>query len=77
MQAQKFSRTLDDDDEGDLGEDNFLDSPLDKIEPYQLFKGALLSKSFPQHGVVDVLTCVRDATRTTPVLRVINGPSFA
>jgi hypothetical protein len=25
-----------------LGEENFLDSPLDKIEPYQLFKATLL-----------------------------------
>jgi hypothetical protein len=32
------------DDEGDLGEDNFLDSPLDRIEPYQMFKSVLLRK---------------------------------
>jgi importin-7 len=44
-QAQKFSRVIDDDeDDPDLGEDNFLDSPLDKVEPYQLFKSTMISK---------------------------------
>lgn len=45
-QAQKFSRVIGDgDDEDDLGEDSvLLESPLDKIEPYQLFKATLMSK---------------------------------
>jgi hypothetical protein len=53
LQAQKFSRAIDDDEEGDLGEDNFLDSPLDKVEPYQMFKGVLLRKcaSTPETGM--------------------------
>lgn len=37
---------LDDDDDGELGEDNFLDSPLDKIEPYQMFKGVMMSELY-------------------------------
>lgn len=43
-QAAKFSRSIEDSDEVEMGEDNFLDSPLDKIEPYQLFKATMLRK---------------------------------
>ncbi|UKZ84656.1 uncharacterized protein TrAFT101_000554 [Trichoderma asperellum] len=43
-EAQKFSRVIDDEDEEELGEDSvLLESPLDKIEPYQLFRATLLS----------------------------------
>lgn len=43
-EAQKFSR-LAEEDEDDLGEESvLLESPLDKIEPYQLFKGTLMSE---------------------------------
>jgi len=51
-EAQKFSRVIDDDeDDPDLGEDNFLDSPLDKVEPYQLFKSTMirLQQEQPQY----------------------------
>ncbi|EWZ39171.1 hypothetical protein FOCG_08940 [Fusarium oxysporum f. sp. radicis-lycopersici 26381] len=42
-EAQKFSRAIDDVEEDDLGEDSvLLESPLDKIEPYQLFRGTLM-----------------------------------
>ncbi|UKZ74242.1 hypothetical protein TrVFT333_001904 [Trichoderma virens FT-333] len=42
-EAQKFSRVIDDEEEEDLGEDSvLLESPLDKIEPYQLFRATLL-----------------------------------
>ncbi|PNP49445.1 hypothetical protein THARTR1_09767 [Trichoderma harzianum] len=42
-EAQKFSRVIDDDEEEELGEDSvLLESPLDKIEPYQLFRATLL-----------------------------------
>jgi len=45
-QAQKFSRAIDDAEEDDLGEDSvLLESPLDKIEPYQLFRNTLMSRS--------------------------------
>ncbi|KAG9254135.1 armadillo-type protein [Emericellopsis atlantica] len=42
-EAQKFSRAIDDDADDDLGEEeNLLDSPLDKLEPYSMFKGVML-----------------------------------
>ncbi|KAJ4147348.1 hypothetical protein LMH87_001878 [Akanthomyces muscarius] len=42
-EAQKFSRAIDDDEEDELREDSvLLESPLDKVEPYQLFSGTLL-----------------------------------
>ncbi|KFA65662.1 hypothetical protein S40285_06016 [Stachybotrys chlorohalonatus IBT 40285] len=41
-EAQKFSRVIEDADD-ELGEDSvLLESPLDKIEPYQLFRGTLM-----------------------------------
>ncbi len=46
-QAQKFSNVSQQGEEGeDLPEDSVrLESPLDKIEPYQAFRNALLSTS--------------------------------
>lgn len=42
-QAQKFGAAQESDDE--LGEDSvLLESPLDKIEPYQLFRASLMSE---------------------------------
>lgn len=47
-EAQKFSQIENqyhDDSDEELGEDSvLLESPLDKIEPYQLLRGALMSK---------------------------------
>ena len=40
-QAQKFTSINDDDDE-ELEEESLLETPLDKIEPYSMFKHALL-----------------------------------
>ena len=40
LQAQKFR--VEEDDE--LGEESLLETPLDKVEPYQLFRDALMSK---------------------------------
>jgi hypothetical protein len=42
-QAQKFS-ALDDDDDDELEEESLLETPLDKVEPYGMFKHALLRK---------------------------------
>lgn len=44
VQAQKF-QNLEDDSDDELGEESLLETPLDKVEPYQLFKNALMSKS--------------------------------
>ena len=41
-QAQKFGSVNDDDDD-ELEEKSLLETPLDKVEPYSLFKGTLLS----------------------------------
>ncbi|KOS22329.1 putative importin [Escovopsis weberi] len=42
-EAQKFGHVVDDADEDELGEDSvLLESPLDKIEPYQLFRATLI-----------------------------------
>lgn len=49
-QAQKFKNLDDNDSDDELGEESLLDTPLDKVEPYQLFKNALLSK--PYHRAV-------------------------
>lgn len=43
-QAQKFQNLEDNDSDDDLGEESLLETPLDKIEPYQLFRNALLSR---------------------------------
>lgn len=41
IKAQKFSTASDDEDE--LEEESLLETPLDRVEPYGLFKGTLLS----------------------------------
>lgn len=42
-EAQRFSSFADDDDE-DLDEESLLETPLDKVEPYGMFKHVFLSK---------------------------------
>jgi hypothetical protein len=42
-QAQKFS-SVEDDDDDELEEESLLETPLDKVEPYGMFKHALLRK---------------------------------
>jgi hypothetical protein len=44
-QAKKFGALADDDDDSELDEDNLLETPLDKLEPYIVFRDSLLSKS--------------------------------
>jgi hypothetical protein len=44
-QAQKFKNLEDDDSDEELGEESLLETPLDKVEPYMMFRDALLSKS--------------------------------
>lgn len=43
FQAQKFGNLDGDDSDDELGEESLLETPLDKVEPYGLFKNALLS----------------------------------
>jgi hypothetical protein len=44
VQAQKFS-SVEDDDDDELEEESLLETPLDKVEPYGMFKHALLRTS--------------------------------
>jgi hypothetical protein len=46
IKAQKFGNLEDNDSDDELGEESLLETPLDKIEPYQLFRNALMSKFF-------------------------------
>lgn len=42
-QAQKFG-SIDNEGDDELAEESLLETPLDNVEPYQLFRDALLSK---------------------------------
>jgi hypothetical protein len=44
-QAQKFS-SVEEDDDDELEEESLLETPLDKVEPYSMFKHALLRKLY-------------------------------
>jgi importin-7 len=45
-QAEKFSSLQDsDDDDSVMDEDSLLETPLDKMEPYVMFRDSLLSKA--------------------------------
>ena len=44
-EAQKFGGLDDFDSDDELGEESLLETPLDKVEPYGMFKDALMSKS--------------------------------
>jgi hypothetical protein len=46
IKAQKFGN-LDEESDDELGEESLLETPLDTVEPYGLFRDALLSKSPP------------------------------
>lgn len=46
VQAQKFSQIEEQMSDDELGENSvLLESPLDKLEPYQIFRSCLISKS--------------------------------
>ena len=45
VQAEKFSSLQDsDDDSSVMDEDSLLETPLDKMEPYGMFRDSLLSR---------------------------------
>jgi len=55
QQATKLSQIGDDDDEDDeLEEESLLETPLDKVEPYQMFKQALFRMS--HYFTLEILT---------------------
>lgn len=46
MQAQKFGSLAEDDDD-EMDEESLLETPLDKLEPYGMFKHVLMSMINP------------------------------
>lgn len=48
FQAKKFS-SIPDDDHEDLSEESLLETPLDKVEPYTMFKHVLMGMFFQLH----------------------------
>ena len=65
-QAQKFTAVSDDDDD-ELEEESLLETPLDKVEPYGMFKDALLSM-LNLVSTHSVLIKLRAPTRTAPAV---------
>ncbi|KAG9245341.1 nonsense-mediated mRNA decay protein-like protein [Calycina marina] len=56
-EAQKFKNLEDDEiEDDDLGEESLLETPLDKVEPYQLFSGALRKLQLEQPALYASLT---------------------
>ncbi|EAT84518.2 hypothetical protein SNOG_08242 [Parastagonospora nodorum SN15] len=54
-EAQKFS-SVDDEDDDELEEESLLETPLDKVEPYSMFKHALLRLQQEQPALYENLT---------------------
>ncbi|KAM3087968.1 Nonsense-mediated mRNA decay protein 5 [Clarireedia jacksonii] len=55
-EAQKFSNLEDHDSDDELGEESLLETPLDKVEPYQLFRDALMKLQQEQPQLYQTLT---------------------
>ena len=68
-EAQKFGGIDDDDDDDELEEESLLETPLDKVEPYSMFKHALLRKLHSSLYIAYKLTGNRTSTRTACVVR--------
>ncbi|KAJ5485134.1 importin [Penicillium diatomitis] len=57
-EAQKFSNFADDDDDDELDEESLLETPLDKLEPYGMFKHVFMSLQSEQPQLYENLTKV-------------------
>ncbi|EHK99074.1 putative importin [Glarea lozoyensis 74030] len=55
-EAQKFKNLEDDDSDEELGEESLLETPLDKVEPYMMFRDALLKLQQEQPQLYGSLT---------------------
>ncbi|RAL68633.1 hypothetical protein DID88_007346 [Monilinia fructigena] len=55
-EASKFNNLEDHDSDDELGEESLLETPLDKVEPYQLFKNALMKLQQEQPQLYESLT---------------------
>ncbi|KAL2872424.1 armadillo-type protein [Aspergillus lucknowensis] len=60
-EAQKFGSFAGDDDDDELDEESLLETPLDKIEPYGLFKQVFLGLQQEQPQLYDNLTNILNA----------------
>lgn len=64
-EAQKFSSFADEDDE-DLDEESLLETPLDKVEPYGMFKHVFLSKLSVPPPLTQQLTVPQTSSKNSP-----------
>lgn len=68
QEASKFG-SFDDDDDDEMDEESLLETPLDKVEPYGMFKHVLLSMlPSASFGTSLTNTNLRPSTRTAPAL---------
>jgi len=71
-EAQKFSALGDDDDDDDdLGEESLLETPLDKLEPYQLFRDSFLKLQQTQPELYQQLTTNLNPDEQTVIQSVV------
>ncbi|KAI9844267.1 MAG: hypothetical protein M1837_005677 [Sclerophora amabilis] len=70
-EAQKFGAVADDDDD-ELEEESLLETPLDKVEPYGLFRNALLQLQHEQPPLYESLTKNLNPDEQTVVQGVIH-----
>ncbi|KAL1884211.1 hypothetical protein VTK73DRAFT_5347 [Phialemonium thermophilum] len=72
-EAQKFSANQNEESDDELGEDSvLLESPLDKIEPYQVFRGALLKLQQEQPQFYTTLASHLSADEQSIIQNVFN-----
>ncbi|CAL3973064.1 unnamed protein product [Diplocarpon coronariae] len=71
-EAQKFQNLDDVDSDDELGEESLLETPLDKVEPYQLFRDALLKLQHEQPQFYETLTTSLSPGEQTIVQGVVN-----
>ncbi|KAI5309933.1 hypothetical protein KEM55_002093, partial [Ascosphaera atra] len=70
QEAMKYGGFEDEDD--DLSEESLLDSPLDKVEPYSLFKTVLLSLQQEQPALYENLVKILNAEEQQVIQAVVN-----
>ncbi|EKD12477.1 uncharacterized protein L3040_008197 [Drepanopeziza brunnea f. sp. 'multigermtubi'] len=71
-EAQKFQNLEDGDSDDELGEESLLETPLDKVEPYQLFRDALLKLQHEQPQLYESLTTSLNPSEQAIVQGVVN-----
>lgn len=62
-EAQKFTAISDEDDD-ELEEESLLETPLDKVEPYLMFKDSLFSKSSMMNAASELLRLTKHSVTT-------------